>query len=82
LASGAGDAEPLGRRQMKTAKPTDWKTQVLPSKKTTIRLDRTFSPQEMKRIRRGLVPEQMEDKWFILASLSDRRVKSNGVMEQ
>ena len=55
----------LGRRQMKMAKPTDWKTQALPSKRTTIRLDQTFSPQEMKRIRRGLVPEQMEDKWFI-----------------
>ncbi|KHD11831.2 hypothetical protein PN36_16130 [Candidatus Thiomargarita nelsonii] len=28
-------------------------------------LDRTFSPEEMKRIRRGVVPEEMEDKWFI-----------------
>ena len=50
---------------MKTAKPTDWKTEALPSKSVTIRLDRSFSRQEMKRIRRGLVPEQMEDKWFI-----------------
>ena len=50
---------------MKMAKPTDWKIQALPSKRTTIRLEQTFSPQEMKRIRRGLVPEQMEDKWFI-----------------
>lgn len=50
---------------MKTAKPTDWKTQPLPSKRATIRLDRTFSPQEMTRIFRGLVPVQMEDKWFI-----------------
>jgi len=50
---------------MKTAKPTDWKTQVLPSMRINIHLDRIFSPQEMKRILRGLVPEQMEDKWFI-----------------
>jgi hypothetical protein len=50
---------------MKTAKPTDWKAKALPSKRTTIRLDRTFSSQEMKRIRRGVVPQQMEDKWFI-----------------
>ncbi len=50
---------------MKTAKPKDLRTEALPSKKTTIRLNRTFSPQEMKQIRRGLVPEQMEDKWFI-----------------
>ena len=50
---------------MKTAKPADWKTEALPPKRTAIRLDRTFLPQEMKCIRRGLVPEQMEDKWFI-----------------
>ena len=50
---------------MKTAKPADWKIEALPSKRTVIRLDRTFLPQEMKSIRRGLVPEQMEDKWFI-----------------
>ena len=55
----------LVRKQMKTAKPTDWKTQTLPSKRTTIHLDRTFSSQEMKRICRGLVPKQMEDRWFI-----------------
>ena len=28
-------------------------------------LDRMFSPQDMDRIRRGVVPEAMEDKWFI-----------------
>ena len=50
---------------MKTAKPVDWKIEALPSKRTVIRLDRTFLPQEMKSIRRGLVPEQMEDKWFV-----------------
>jgi len=50
---------------MKNAKPKDLRTEALPSKKATIRLNRTFSPQETKHIRRGLVPEQMEDKWFI-----------------
>ena len=50
---------------MRTAKPTDWKTEALPAKRTPIPLDRIFLPQEMQRIRRGLVPEQMEDKWFI-----------------
>ena len=47
------------------AKSTDWKTQPLPSKRITVRLDRAFSPRQMKLIRRGLVPRQMEDKWFI-----------------
>lgn len=50
---------------MKTAKPSDWKTEPLPSKRTTIPLDRLFSPDQMKEIHRGLVPEEMEDKWFI-----------------
>jgi hypothetical protein len=50
---------------MKTAKSTDWKTEALPEKRTTIPLSRIFSAGEMDRIRQGLVPEEMEDKWFI-----------------
>jgi hypothetical protein len=50
---------------MKVAKPSDWKIKALPSQRTTIPLSRCFSPIEMQRIRMGLVPEQMEDKWFI-----------------
>ena len=50
---------------MHTARPTDWRAEALPSSRTTIGLDHTFSPQEMERIRRGVVPEEMEDKWFI-----------------
>jgi len=50
---------------MSNAKPTDWKTEAVPSQRATILVDRAFSQEEMARIRRGLVPEQMEDKWFI-----------------
>lgn len=50
---------------MKTARATDWKTEPLPSKQSTIHLDRTFSPEEMTRFHAGLIPQQMEDKWFI-----------------
>ena len=50
---------------MKTATQTDWKTEPLPSKRTTIALNRRFSPVEMRQIRAGVVPQQMEDKWFI-----------------
>ena len=50
---------------MTPAKQTDWQRIELPSKRRTIRLSRTFSPHEMQRIQMGLVPEQMEDKWFI-----------------
>lgn len=37
----------------------------MPVKKTTIRLERFYSAAEMEIIRRGVVPEVMEDKWFI-----------------
>jgi hypothetical protein len=50
---------------MNSAKPTDWKTKALPSQRATILLNRAFSQEEIVQIRRGLVPEQMEDKWFI-----------------
>lgn len=50
---------------MINAKPTDWKTEPLPSQRATILLDQTFSQKETNRIRRGLVPEEMADKWFI-----------------
>ena len=49
----------------RTAAPTDWKTELLPAKRTTVELDRTFDAAEIEVIRRGLVPEVMEDKWFI-----------------
>lgn len=50
---------------MENAKQSDWKSEPLPKKTTTVRLDRSFSSSEMERIRRGVVPEQMEDKWFV-----------------
>lgn len=50
---------------MKSARPSDWKTEAMAAQRTTIALDRTFSPQEMARIRSGLIPRQMEDKWFV-----------------
>lgn len=50
---------------MKTAQASDWQTNPLPEERITIPLERTFSPEEMSRIRQGLIPEEMEDKWFI-----------------
>ena len=50
---------------MKQAVRSDWKTRNLPRRKTTLRLDRRFSPEEMARIRQGVIPEAQEDKWFI-----------------
>ena len=50
---------------MKIAKEEDWKTEALPSKRTTIALNRRFSSIDMRKIRMGFVPQQKEDKWFI-----------------
>lgn len=50
---------------MKNAKKSDWKTVEHPSARMTIMLDRRFTSQEMTKIRKGLIPEKMEDKWFV-----------------
>ena len=57
--------EPLAGDDMKIAKQSDWETKALPSKRSTISLDRRFSSDEFRRMQAGLVPEQMEDKWFV-----------------
>jgi hypothetical protein len=50
---------------MKTAKQFDWQTKPLPPQRSTVALDRRFSAHEIQRMRLGLVPEEMEDKWFV-----------------
>jgi len=50
---------------MKTAKKADWKTLPLTSKRSVIQLNRTFTVEEIDTIRKGLIPREMEDKWFI-----------------
>lgn len=49
----------------KRAGPADWETKSLPAERTTIVLDRVFSQSEMDRIRVGVIPEVMEERWFI-----------------
>jgi len=43
----------------------DWPTNALPPQRVTLSLNRRYSLQEIQRLQRGLVPEEMEDKWFI-----------------
>ncbi len=50
---------------MRIAKRDDWKTQPMPSASTKIALEKFYSQEEFDRIAAGLIPEQMEDKWFI-----------------
>jgi hypothetical protein len=50
---------------MKTAKSNDWKTEPMPLRHTVIGLNRDFSDREMSAIQLGVIPEQMEDRWFV-----------------
>jgi hypothetical protein len=49
----------------KTATRASWKTKPAPSERAALPYARTFSRAEYDRLQRGLVPDQMEDKWFI-----------------
>jgi uncharacterized protein (DUF1810 family) len=42
-----------------------WKIKPPPAARTVLPYSRTFDERELDRVQRGLVPEQMEDKWFI-----------------
>ena len=48
----------------KIAERYDWKTTEMPNKHDTFVLHRPLNPQQMKALRRGNIPKQMEDKWF------------------
>lgn len=50
---------------MRTARPDDWTTLPLPEKSRFIQLDRVFNREQVSMLRLGVVPEEMEDKWFI-----------------
>ncbi len=48
-----------------TAKPTDWKTEPMPNETDSLHFSRIFSSGEFERVKMGLIPREMEDKWFI-----------------
>ena len=50
--------------QFKTAVKSDWQTLEMPAKHDTFILDRSFTPKQMKALRKGNIPQEMEDKWF------------------
>jgi hypothetical protein len=52
-------------QKMKKATSKDWKTHPLPKKRSLIPADRQFTSREMDRIKRGVIPMEMEDKWFV-----------------
>ena len=48
------------------ARPGDWKVEPLPERVASLAFTRSFSAAEFMRLQQGLVPEAMEDKWFIV----------------
>ncbi len=48
----------------RSARRGDWKTKPMPRKHETFVLQRSFTEEEMNALRRGNVPQAMEDKWF------------------
>ena len=48
-----------------TARREDWTIQPMPDRHAVLEMDIAYTAWEMARIRRGLIPHEMEDKWFI-----------------
>ena len=48
----------------RVARRDDWKTKPMPQQHETFVLTRSFNDEEMDALRRGNIPQAMEDKWF------------------
>jgi hypothetical protein len=42
-----------------------WKSEPLPANRARLKLQQAFSAAEWDALRQGVIPEEMEDKWFI-----------------
>ena len=64
IAVGKEELRGYNASRYKIAERGDWKTEPMPEQHDTFLLERTFSPQQMEALRRGNIPQEMEDKWF------------------
>lgn len=55
----------LPRIDRRVALSSDWRTHPMPSKHVVIDIEGYFSASEMEVIKRGVIPDDMGDKWFI-----------------
>ena len=51
--------------QVSPATRDSWKTEPMPATRARLAYARTFDRAEHERVTRGIVPGQMEDKWFV-----------------
>lgn len=49
----------------KKTKKTDWKTEPMPKEHIVLSFQHEFSSEEYENLQIGIIPQQMEDKWFI-----------------
>ncbi|MGD8456353.1 MAG: hypothetical protein PVF83_08220 [Anaerolineales bacterium] len=49
----------------KTANRNSWENQPLPPQRTILTVKRSFREEEYNTLAKGLIPKEMEDKWFI-----------------
>lgn len=47
------------------ATPGSWKSEPLPANRARLKLEHAFSAAEWDALQQGVIPEEMEDKWFI-----------------
>lgn len=61
----AARLEPGGEELALGAMRGDWQAQHMSHQSARLNVQRTYTAAEMTRIRSGLIPEEMEDKWFV-----------------
>ncbi len=52
----------IPRHQTRAAGYGDWKTKPMPEQSVKVKLNKSYSDDEMEKIKWGYIPEQMEDK--------------------
>ena len=50
---------------MRDARESDWSIEPLPALHEVVELGQVYSDKDIEAIRKGFVPEEMEEKWFI-----------------
>ena len=62
--TGSAQADEEQKNKGDTVVKTDWKALDMPSKKAVFTLKREFTPEQMNNLKKGHIPQEMEDKWF------------------
>lgn len=50
---------------MRKALKTDWKTMDMPPENEAFQMEYPMTPEEYAALQAGLIPKEMEDKWFL-----------------